>query len=207
MISPDALIQVVDDDSSMRTALLRAVRSAGLEARGYASSGDLLLNPLPDRPGCLILDVHLPGPSGLDLHEALQRRGVALPVVFLTGFADVAASVRAMKAGAVDFLTKPVKRDVLLDAVARALATDAQRRTARIELQRLDAMFASLTGRERAVFDRVVAGSLNKQIAAELGVAERTVKLDRAQVMAKLGALSASDLGRLAQQLHTRSRS
>jgi FixJ family two-component response regulator len=190
----------------MRAALMRAVRSAGFDARGYDSSGALLLDPIPDSPGCIVLDVHLPGPSGLDLQEALQRHGVSLPVVFLTGQPEVSASVRAMKAGAVDFLAKPVKRDVLLDAVNRALARDAEQRAARDELQRLDALFSSLTARERTVFDAIVAGKLNKQIAAELGIAERTVKLDRAQAMHKLGASSASDLGRLAQQLQQWSR-
>lgn len=199
------LIHVVDDDESLRTALLRLLAAAGYEARGYASTGDFLLHPLPDRPGCLLLDVRLPGPSGLELQAALKRQGVALPVVFLTGHADVASSVRAMKAGAVDFLEKPVERGTLLDALQRALARDAQLRAARDAADRLRARFALLTPRERAVFDRVVAGRLNKQIADELGIAERTVKLQRAQVMAKLGAGSAAELGRLAEQLRRQS--
>ncbi len=196
------LIHVVDDDSSMRTALLRLLDAAGYEAQGYSSTGEFLLQPLPDRPGCLLLDVRMPGPSGLELQAALLRQGNRLPVVFLTGHANVDASVRAMKAGAVDFLTKPVKRDILLDAVRRALALDAARRTARDEEGRLNERFASLTPRERQVFDLVVAGKLNKQIALELGIAERTVKRERGQLMAKLGAHSAADLGRLAELLH-----
>ena len=200
-MSTTPLIHVVDDDESLRTALLRLLGAAGFEARGYASTGDFLLHPPPDRPGCVLLDVRMPGPSGLDLQAALQRQGITLPVVFLTGHADVASSVRAMKAGAVDFLTKPVERDTLLDAIRRALERDALQRAARDEADRLRALFASLTPREREVFDRIVAGKLNKQIADELGIAERTVKVHRAQIMAKLGVGSAAELGRLAERL------
>jgi FixJ family two-component response regulator len=201
-MSTAPLIHVVDDDSSMRTALLLLLGEAGFEARGYSSTGEFLLQPLPDRPGCLLLDLRLPGPSGLELQEALQRQNIMLPIVFLTGHADVSSSVRAMKAGAVDFLTKPVKRDILLDAVHRALERDATERTAREEAGRLQVRFASLTQRQREVFDRIVAGRLNKQIADELGIAERTVKREREQVMAKLDANSAAELGRLAELLH-----
>ena len=200
-MSPTPLIHVVDDDDSLRTALLRLLDAAGFEARGYASTGEFLLQPLADRPGCVLLDIRLPGPSGLDLQEAMQRQDIALPVVFLTGHADVASSVRAMKAGAVDLLTKPVEREVLLDALRRALSRDASGRAARDEAFRLRAALASLTPREREVFDLVAAGKLNKQIAAELGIAERTVKLTRAHVMAKLGAGSAAELGGLAERL------
>jgi FixJ family two-component response regulator len=200
-MSTTPLIHVVDDDESLRAALLRLLGAAGFEARGYASTGDFLLHPLSDRPGCVLLDVRMPGPSGLELQVALQRQGVTLPVIFLTGYVDVAASVRAMKAGAVDFLTKPVTRDALLDALQRALARDAVQRTARQEADRLRARFGLLTPRECAVFERIVAGKLNKQIAAELGIAERTVKAQRAQLMAKLGVGSAAELGRLAERL------
>jgi FixJ family two-component response regulator len=200
-MSTTPLIHVVDDDESLRTAVLRLLGAAGFEACGYASTGDFLLHPLPDRPGCLLLDVRMPGPSGLDLQAALKQQGIMLPVIFLTGHADVTSSVKAMKAGAVDFLTKPVKRDILLDALRRALAMDALQRAARDEADRLLARFASLTPRERDVFDLIIIGRLNKQIADELGIAERTVKLRRAQVMAKLGAGSAAELGRLAERL------
>jgi FixJ family two-component response regulator len=200
-MSATPLIHVVDDDPSMRTALLRLLGAAGFEARGYASTGEFLLQPLPDRPGCLLLDLRLPGPSGLELQEALLRNGVMLPIVFLTGHGNVDSSVRAMKAGAVDFLTKPVKRDILLDAIGRAIARNASQRTARQEADQLQVRFASLTQRQREVFDRIVAGKLNKQVADELGIAERTVKREREQVMAKLGANSAADLGRLAELL------
>jgi FixJ family two-component response regulator len=200
-MSTTPLIHVVDDDPSMRTALLRLLGAAGFEARGYSSTGEFLLQPLPDRPGCLLLDLRMPGPSGLELQAALLQKNIMLPIVFLTGHGNVDSSVRAMKAGAVDFLTKPVKRDILLDAVGRALARSATQRTAQEETDQLHVRFASLTGRQREVFDRVVAGKLNKQIAGELGIAERTVKREREQVMAKLDANSAADLGRLAELL------
>ncbi|HRF72633.1 MAG TPA: response regulator [Accumulibacter sp.] len=195
------LIHVVDDDQSLRTALLRLLAAAGFEARGYASSGDFLLQPLPERPGCLLLDVRMPGPSGLELQAALQRQGCALPVIFLTGYADVSSSVRALKAGAVDFLSKPIERKALLEALHRALERDARQRRARADAVQLRARFATLSVRERTVFDGVVAGQLNKQIADELAIGERTVKSLRSQLMAKLGAGSAAELGRLAERL------
>jgi FixJ family two-component response regulator len=200
-MSEKPLIHVVDDDASLRTALLRLLSAAGFEAIGYSSTGDFLMNPPSDRSGCILLDVRMPGPSGLDLQEALQRQGVTLPVVFLTGHADVSTSVRAMKTGAVDFLTKPVKKETLLDALGRALALDEAERARRKESYQLRTRFASLTPRERDVFDLIVAGRLNKQIAGELGIAERTVKAERAQVMTKLGAGSAAELGRLAERM------
>ena len=202
MTTPTPLIHVVDDDESLRTALLRLLDAAGFNARGYASVGDFLLQPPPpDGPGCVLLDVRMPGPSGLDLQAALLRQGNALPVVFLTGYADVVASVQAMKAGAVDFLTKPVERQDLFEALRRALARDATERTARAQAEQLRAAFAALTPREQAVFDRIVDGQLNKQIADALGIAERTVKMQRAQLMTKLGVSSAAELGRLAERL------
>jgi len=193
-----ALVHVVDDDDSLRTSLLELIDAAGFKARGYASTGEFLLHQLPDGPGCVLLDMRLPGPSGLELQAALQRQGVALPVIFLTGHADVPTSVRAMKAGAVDFLEKPVERDILLDAITRALARDAAQRASREETHRHSARLAVLTPREREVFDRIVAGKLNKQIADELGIGLRTVKAYRAQLMEKLGVGSAAELGTLA---------
>jgi FixJ family two-component response regulator len=195
------LIHLVDDDDALRTALLRLLDAAGFEARGYATTGEFLLHPLPDRPGCLLLDVHLPGPSGLELQAVLRERDRTLPVVFLTGSADVPSSVRAMKAGAVDFLQKPVERDTLLGALTRALALDAAQRAQHSELDGLDTLFRRLTPRERQVFDRVVAGRLNKQIADELKTSERTIKTQRALLMGKLGADTAADLGVLAERL------
>ena len=195
------LIHVVDDDDSLRSALLRLLDAAGFEARGYASAGEFLLHPVPDRPGCLLLDVRMPGPSGLDLQAALPGHGLNLPVVFMTGHADVPTSVRAMKAGAVDFLEKPVQRQNLLDAIGRALARDENQRWEREGDAALRASFASLTPREREVFDHVVTGHLNKQVATALGVSERTIKTERAQVMEKLGVSSAAELGVLAERL------
>lgn len=195
------LIHVVDDDESLRTAVLRLLEAAGYDARGYASTGDFLLHPPPDRPGCVLLDVRMPGPSGLDLQAALQRRGIGLPIVFLTGHADVAASVRALKAGAVDFLTKPLDKAALFDAIRRALARDERARAAQEEAAALRARLAALTPRERAVFDHVAAGLPNKQIADVMGLAERTVKLHRSTLMTKLGVGSAAEIGRLAERL------
>jgi FixJ family two-component response regulator len=200
-VSTAPLIHVVDDDEPLRTALLRLLAAAGFEARGYGSTGEFLLHPPHDRPGCVLLDVRLPGPSGLDLQDAMRGHGVDLPIIFLTAHADVPSSVRAMKSGAVDFLEKPVDRDTLLGAVARALARDLEGRNQRRHSHQLRARFALLTPRERDVFDRVVAGKANKIIADEIGIAERTVKLHRAQLMAKLGAGSAAELGALAEQL------
>ena len=200
-MSETSLIHVVDDDESLRTSLLRLLRAAGYEARGYGSTGEFLLEPPPDRPGCVLLDLRMPGPSGLELQAALTRRGVALPVIFLTGHGDVASSVRAMQAGAVDFLTKPVKRDTLFATLRRALERNGQERGRRAEAEELRARFAALTAREREVVEAVAGGKLNKQIAHELGMAERTVKLHRARAMEKLGVGSAAELGRLAERL------
>ncbi len=196
-----ANVYIVDDDDSLRSALQRLLTAAGYRVTGYASAGEFLLKPPPDAPGCLLLDVRMPGPSGLDLQQALNRHGIHWPVIFLTGHGDLATGVRAMKAGAVDFLTKPVEREPLLAAIQRALAQDATRRAASALEADLRDRFEQLTPREREVFDLVVAGLLNKQIAHALGIAERTVKAQRAQVMAKLGATNAAELGRIAAEL------
>lgn len=197
-----AQIHIVDDDASLRTALIRLLGAAGFDAVGYASTGDYLLSRPESRHGCLLLDVRLPaGPSGLDLHAALRELGADLPVVFMTGHADVPTCLRAMKAGAVDFLEKPIKSETLLEAVRRALALDLQRRTERTQEESLSTRYGSLSPREKQVFDGVIAGKLNKQIADELGVAERTVKAQRAHMMEKLGVGSSAELGRLAERL------
>jgi len=203
MIVP-AVVHLVDDDDSLRAALQRLLSAAGYRVQAYASAGEFLLDPPADAPGCLLLDLRMPGPSGLDLQQALDRHGIRLPVIFLTGHGDLATGVRAMKAGAVDFLTKPVEREPLLAAIERALALDADRRATSEAETDLQDRLAQLTARERDVFDLVVAGRLNKQIAATLGIAERTVKAQRAQVMAKLGAANAAELGRIAAQLRRR---
>lgn len=199
------VIHVVDDDESVRGAMKRLLVAAGYGVQTYASAGEFLLHPPQDTPGCLLLDLRMPGPSGLDLQESLVRHGVRLPVVFFTGHGDLATGIRAMKAGAVDFLTKPVERKPLLAAIENALRADAARRTSRGADADLRARFAQLTAREREVFGLVVAGQLNKQIAGALGIAERTVKAQRAQVMSKLGAATAAELGRIAAQLQLHS--
>jgi FixJ family two-component response regulator len=197
-VNKPPIIHVVDDDASLRAAMIELLDAAGFRVREYASTGEFLLTPPADEPGCLLLDVRLPGPSGLDLQAGMQRHGISLPVIFLTGYADVPTSVRAMKAGAVDFLEKPVTRDVLLEAIRRALDYDARQRATREDARRRSTLLEQLTTREREVFDRIVDGKLNKQIAEELGVSLRTVKAYRAQLMIKLSVNSAAELGRLA---------
>jgi len=203
-MTPTPVIHIVDDDESVRNALKRLLVTAGYGVRTYPSAGEFLLDPPPDAPGCLLLDLRMPGPSGLDLQEALVRHGVRLPVIFFSGHGDLATGIRAMKAGAVDFLTKPVESKVLLEAIDNALRTDGARRTSLGAGADLQARYAQLTAREREVLRLVVAGQLNKQIAGALGIAERTVKAQRSQVMAKLGATTAAELGRIAAQLQRR---
>ena len=188
------VVHVVDDDESMRVAVARLLKAEGFKVRTYASAGDFLLKALEPGPGCVILDLHMPGPSGLELQQALQRQPIPLPVVFLTGRGDIASSVRAMKSGAVDFLTKPVEPAVLMQAVETALLKDRSARADRASAGEAQARYKRLTERERTVFQRVVAGKLNKQIADELGIAERTVKMHRAQVMTKMEAGSLAEL-------------
>jgi RNA polymerase sigma factor (sigma-70 family) len=191
----------VDDDDSLRTAVTRLLRAAGYEVRSHASAGEFLLARQADTPGCVVLDVCMPGPSGLDLQEAFGKLKDELPIIFLTGHGDIPMSVRAMKAGAADFLTKPVERQVLLNAVRNALARDEESRKAREQKGTLRARLETLTPRERAVFTLVVAGKANKQIAAELGTSERTVKAHRAQVMEKLQVASLAELVHVADRL------
>jgi FixJ family two-component response regulator len=190
------IIHVVDDDDSLRTAVTRLLRVAGYEVRSYPSAGEFLLARPANTPGCVVLDVRMPGPSGLDLQEAFGRMTDALPIIFLTGHGDIPMSVRAMKAGAVDFLTKPVQREALLNAVRNALARDGESRKVRERDDTLRARFEALTPRERAVLTRVAAGKANKEIAAELDTSVRTVKAHRAQAMAKLQVASLVELVR-----------
>ena len=195
------IVHVVDDDEPLRTALGRLLRTQGYDVRTYASAGEFLIVPPVGKSGCLILDLQMPGPSGLALQDALEHHNVTLPIVFLTGHGDVTSSVRAMKGGAVDFLTKPVEPEVLLRAVAIALARDDELRGSRMRLALARSRWATLTDREREVFERVVKGTLNKLIAADLGISERTVKAHRHEVMAKMGARSVAELVETAQQL------
>jgi FixJ family two-component response regulator len=195
------LIHIFDDDESMRKALQRLLAEGGYQTCAYGSTGEFLLQALPDQSGCLLLDVRLPGPSGLELQSALQRRNAELPVIFLTGHADVASSVKAMKAGAVDFLEKPVEPEVLFAAIHRALEQHESRRATRAADEGLRKRLDLLTPQQREVFERIVVGKLNKQIAHELGISERTVKTRRAEIMERLDADSVAELGRQAEQL------
>jgi FixJ family two-component response regulator len=193
------VVHVVDDDEAMRVALMRLLAAAGYAPRAYASAGEFLIAADDAPTGCLLLDLHMPGPDGLALFEALRRRGCDLPTVFLTGRGDIASGVRAMKAGASDFLTKPVPGDTLLAAVRAALDDDTPRRAQRDHERVLGQRIASLDERERRVLQRVLEGALTKQIAYELAVSERTVKACRAAVMRKMGATTLPELVRLAQ--------
>lgn len=202
LVSSSPVIHLLDDDDSFRTAIGRLLTSAGHVVRSYSSSGEFLLHP-PNGPGCVLLDIQLPGPSGIDLQDAMRDSMIDLPVIFITGYADVSLSVRAMKAGAVDFLQKPVDRETLLAAISCALARDMNSRTVRDHSHELHARFGQLTSREWDVFVRVIEGKVNKVIAHELGVAERTVKVYRAEMMTKLGVRSSAELGALAEQLRS----
>ncbi len=195
------MVAVIDDDPDIREALRGLLRSVGLGVELFASVQEFLGTARPDHPGCLVLDVRLPGRSGLDLQNELAKTNMRVPVIFISGHADVPMSVRAMKAGAVEFLTKPVRDQDLLDAIQLALAKDRARRADEKSLARLRAVFDALTPREREVMSLVVAGRLNKQIAAELGLSEATVKVHRGQVMRKMGARSLAELVRMADQL------
>jgi len=198
------VVHIVDDDESLRTAVSRLLIAEGYDVRAYGSAGEFLINPPAPGPGCMLLDLHMPGPSGLDLQKALERYSITLPIIFLTGRGDIQSSVHAMKAGAADFLTKPAEPKVLLEAVAAALARGDTVLAQRNIADQAAARHALLTEREREVFAGVVAGRLNKQIASDLGIAERTVKMHRAQVMAKMNASSLAQLARIAEVLETR---
>lgn len=194
------VIHVVDDDTSLRTALERLLTEAGYSVKAYASAGDFLL-AAPHAPGCIVLDLNMPGPSGLDLQDGLARSGSALPIIFLTGHGDVTHGVRAMKAGAIDFLQKPVESELLLKAIEVAIARGSAREAEAHQLQTLRARYAALTRRERDILAHVVAGRLNKQIAYDLALAERTVKLARASLMTKMQARTVPELVRTAEVL------
>ena len=191
-------IYIVDDDASVRRALKRLFRAAGFESKVFASAADFLARGRHDAPGCLVLDVQMPGIDGLDLQHELAERGIDIPIVFITGHGNVPMSVRAMKGGAVDFLEKPFDGETLLAAVEQALTRDREARQRRAEGAAVRERLASLTPREREVMALVVAGRLNKQIAFELGISEKTVKIHRGRVMAKMQADSLADLVRMA---------
>jgi len=202
------LVLIVDDDADVRDSLHELLLSVGLDAAGFGSPRELLDANLPDRTGCLVLDVRMPGASGLDLQHQLAANGDAKPVVFLTGHGDIPMSVQAMKAGAVDFLTKPVRDQALLDAVNAGIERDAAQRAERRAVHEYVERHARLTPRERQVFRAVALGRLNKQIAYDLGISEITVKLHRSGVMRKMEAASVGELIRAWEMLppHVRDR-
>ena len=201
MTQPSAVVFVVDDDESMRRSLATLLRSVGLEVRVFASPQDFMEAQRPDAPGCLVLDVRLPGISGLAFQDQLAKLGMRLPIIFITGHGDVPMTVRAMKAGAVEFLTKPFDDQVLLDAIHTAIERDRARRGEAAGLAEVKARYGALTERERQVFKLVIAGKQNKQIAGELDLSVVTVKVHRGQVMRKMAAKSVVDLVRMADQL------
>ncbi|MGX7707794.1 response regulator transcription factor [Methylobacterium sp. Gmos1] len=195
------LVVIVEDDEGIREGLQDLLRSVGLDAIAFGSTTDLLAASLPDRPGCLVLDVRLPGTSGLDLQAKLAAAGSRLPIIFMTGHGDIPMSVRAMKAGALDFLTKPFRDQDMLDAIALAIERDRARRTESAGAAELTRLAATLTAREAEVMQHVVQGLLNKQIAHALGISEITVKIHRGNVMRKMQAGSVADLVRKAEAL------
>ena len=201
MVEEGAVVFVIDDDPSMRLALEDLVSTVGLEVRAFAAPQEFLQSKPPDAPGCLVLDVRLPGMSGLTLQKELAKEGLALPVIFITGHGDIPMSVRAMKAGAVEFLTKPFHDQDLLDAIHTAIECDRKRRREAVRLAELRERFATLSERERQIMTLVVIGRPNKQIAAELTLSEMTVKVHRGQVMRKMVARSLPELVRMADRL------
>ena len=201
MTEVQAVVFVIDDDPSMRAALEDLVGSVGLQARVFASPQEFLESKRPDAPGCLVLDVRLPGMSGLTVQKELAREGITLPVIFITGHGDIPMSVRAMKAGAVEFLTKPFHDQELLDAIHAAIERDRDSRRETVLTTELRKRYATLTERERHIMTLVVVGRANKQIAAELNVSEITVKVHRGQVMRKMNARTLPELVRMADRL------
>jgi FixJ family two-component response regulator len=198
------IVFVIDDDDSVRRSLERLLRSVDLDVETFASAQDFLRKPMPDRPACVVLDLRLPGPSGLELQESLIRSGHDVPIVFISGHADVPSSVRAIKAGAVDFLQKPFSDQALLDIIHGALRRDREARRDRAEVASIRVRFDTLTPRERDVLRLVIQGRLNKQIAGDLGISEKTVKFHRGRVMEKTQVGSVAELVRQADRLGLR---
>jgi len=197
----EPIVFVVEDDASMRRALTNLFQSVGLEVEVFGSASEMLENKLPDVASCLVLDIRLPGLSGLDFQTELAKAGIHIPIIFMTGHGDIPMSVRAMKGGAVDFLTKPFRDQDMLDAVVSAIERDRKRRESDKIITNLQALLETLTPREREILALVSSGLMNKQIAAELGLAEITVKIHRGHIMKKMGSKSLADLVRKAETL------
>jgi FixJ family two-component response regulator len=200
MKKPDQVVLVIDDDPSIRMAIRELIEAVGISCQTFESGQELLNATLPDVPGCLVLDVRLPGLSGLNLQRELKARGINIPIIFITGHGDIPMTVQAMKAGAVEFLTKPFRDQDLLDAIEQALERDRLARQELTEIRELRQRSEALTPRELEVMRLVVSGLLNKQIAAELGISEKTVNVHRAQVMHKMHADSLADLVRMSEK-------
>lgn len=201
MIESQSFVFVVDDDASVRAAVEDLLRSVGLAVRTYGSTQEFLQSKLPDAPGCLVLDVRMPGQSGLEFQRTLTNTGIHLPIIFISGHGDIPMSVRAIKSGAIEFLTKPLHEQELLDAIQGGIERDRARRESVKAMSELQERFDLLTGREREVFELVITGQLNKQIAAQLELSEATVKVHRSQIMHKMRARSLVDLVRMADTL------
>jgi FixJ family two-component response regulator len=201
---PDPIVWVVDDDVSLREALGSLIRSAGLRVETFASAQEFLARSQVDTPNCLVLDVQLPALSGLDLQKRMAEVNLEIPIVFITGHGNIPMSVRAMKAGAVEFLTKPLADQDLLEAIQQAISRDRVARQQKAKMRQLQDRYQSLTPREREVMERVVSGLLNKQVAAELGTTEFTVKVHRGRVMRKMQCNSFADLVRMSEMLGVR---
>lgn len=200
------IVFVIDDDASLRRAIQRVLGSVGLHVELFGSAREFLAASRPDVPSCVVLDVRLPGMSGLDLQRELTSAGIHIPLIFITSYGDIPMSVRAMKAGAVEFLTKPFRDQDLLDAIQLALKRDRLRRESEAGVQSLRERFESLTPREREILPLVVSGLLNKQIAASIGTSEATVKVHRSQLTRKMGAQSLADLVRMAERMGVRTK-
>jgi RNA polymerase sigma factor (sigma-70 family) len=203
MNEPESLVFVVDDDPSVRSAIKRLIGFVGLQVELFGSAQEFLASKLPNVPSCLVLDIRLPGISGLALQRQLAKANIQIPVIFITAHGDIPMTVRAMKAGAVEFLPKPFRDQDLLDAVQWALARDRNRRQREEEIATLQQRYESLSTREREVVEKVVSGLLNKQIAAEIGITENTVKAHRSRAMEKMRAPSLADLVRMVDRLET----
>ena len=203
MAESEPIIIVIDDDASFRRSTERLICSAGFKVRTFESAKAFLKGPRPDAPACLVLDVRMPEMNGLDLQNELAKTGVTIPMIFVTGHGDIPMSVQAMKAGAVEFLTKPFREQALLDAIKQGIERDRAGRRHRAKLQQLRGHYELLTPREREVMALVVSGLLNKQIAAELGTVEKTVKFHRAHIMQKMGANSLAELVQMAGNLQS----